>query len=229
MKKLIIITLFLIAGKTYAQVDYQINSALDFIRANKISSGEYNNTISEKDIQGSPYLNDDFIIGTVYTIDKFQYNDIPLRYNIFNDNVEFKTPGNKILAIAAPETIEKITFGDYTMEYIAYVNVKKERNGYMLLITKGKASLYIKPEVTYLKPSEAKAYEDPKPAKFERNSDAYFIRIDSETARRINKKKDLLETFPDYQSEIETFIKKNKTSANKTDDLKLLVDFYNSL
>lgn len=125
MKKLIIIALLLMAGTTYAQVNYQLSSAVDFVRTYKIASGEYYSELTEKDIQGSPFLNQEFVNGSVYTTTKFQYADIPLRYNIYNDNIEFKTPENKILAIAQPETIDKITFGDYTMEYLSYMNVKK--------------------------------------------------------------------------------------------------------
>ncbi|RIJ47211.1 hypothetical protein D1614_15755 [Maribellus luteus] len=229
MKRLIIVAFLLLAVTSFAQVNYQLSSAVDFVRTYKIASGEYYSELTEKDIQGSPFLNQEFINGSVYTTNKFQYADIPLRYNIFNDNIEFKTPENKILAIAAPETIDKITFGDYTIEYVPYTNVKKARNGYMLLITKGKASLYAKPEVFYQKPTEAGAYKEPEPAKFERRSDAYYIRIETAAAQRIDNKKDLIETFPNHQKELEAFVKKNKINPAKEDALKSLVEYYNSL
>ncbi|MFV0266575.1 MAG: hypothetical protein ACK5HT_05505 [Draconibacterium sp.] len=229
MKKLIIIALLLTAGTTFAQVNYQLSSAVDFVRTYKIASGEYYSELSEKDILGSAFLNQEFINGSVYTTTKFQYTDIPLRYNIFNDNIEFKTPENKILAIAAPETIDKITFGDYTMEYLSYMNVKKVRKGYMLLITKGKASLYAKPEVIYKKATEAGAYKEPEPAKFERRSDIFYIRIETASAQRIDNKKDLLQVFPDHQNDMEAFVKKNKISPAKIDELKSVIEYYNSL
>lgn len=229
MKRLIIIALLLIGATSFAQVNYQLSSAVDFVRTYKIASGEYYSELTEKDIQGSPFLNQEFINGSVYTTTKFQYADIPLRYNIFNDNIEFKTPENKVLAIAQPETIDKITFGDYTMEYLSYMNVKKVRKGYMLLITKGKASLYAKPEVVYTKATEAGAYKEPEPAKFERRSDIFYIRIETASAQRIDNKKDLIQVFPDHQNEIEAFVKKNKISPAKIDELKSLVEYYNSL
>lgn len=229
MKRLIIIALLLIGATSFAQVNYQLSSAVDFVRTYKIASGEYYSELTEKDIQGSPFLNQEFINGSVYTTTKFQYADIPLRYNIFNDNIEFKTPENKVLAIAQPETIDKVTFGDYTMEYLSYMNVKKVRKGYMLLITKGKASLYAKPEVVYTKATEAGAYKEPEPAKFERSSDIFYIRIETALAQRIDNKKDLIQVFPDHQNEIEGFVKKNKISPAKIDELKSLVEYYNSL
>ncbi len=229
MKRLIIVAFLLLAVTSFAQVNYQLSSAVDFVRTYKIASGEYYSELTEKDIQGSPFLNQEFINGSVYTTTKFQYADIPLRYNIFNDNIEFKTPENKVLAIAQPETIDKITFGDYTMEYLSYMNVKKVRKGYMLLITKGKASLYAKPEVAYTKATEAGAYKEPEPAKFERSSDIFYIRIETALAQRIDNKKDLIQVFSDHQNEIEAFVKKNKINPAKEDELKSLVEYYNSL
>ncbi|MFV0591233.1 MAG: hypothetical protein ACK5M7_07605 [Draconibacterium sp.] len=229
MKNLILVPLLFLAVLTSAQSNYQINSLMEFMRVNKMAVGEKRYITSEADIQGSPYLDDEFIAGSVYTTTKFQYNDIPLRYNIYSDNVEFKTPDNTVLAIASPETIEKITFGGNTIEYIPYINVKKERNGYFLLASKGKASLYIRPEVIYKKPTVAEAYKDPEPAKFERRNDVFFIRIGTQAAQRIEKKKDLTEVFPDHQKEIESFVKKNKTSPDKLDELTSLIAYYNSL
>jgi len=225
MKKLIIIALFLIAGKTYAQIEYQISSVMDLMKINKTGQ----TTISEEDIEGSPYLNEEFIKGTVYTTNKYQYNDIPLRYNIYNGDVEFKTPDNKILAIAASETIEKIVFGNYTLEYIPYISVKKAENGYLLVLSKGKVSLYAKPEITYVAPTKAAAYKDAEPAKFQRRNDTFYLRIGSETAKSVGNKKDLNGAFPDHQAEIEAFLKKNKISTSKADELKSLVEFYNAL
>ncbi|MCK3684424.1 hypothetical protein [Maribellus sp. YY47] len=225
MKKLIIFTLLLIAGKTYAQSEYQISSLMDMMKINKSA----HTIITEEDIEGSPYLNDEFITGTVYTTNKYQFKDIPLRYNVFNGDVEFKTPDNKILAIAVSETIEKVEFGDYTLEYIPYIAVKKVKTGYLLALSKGKISLYAKPEISYRKPTKAGAYKEAEPAKFLRGNDSFYIRIDSGNAQSVGNKKDLIGAFPDHQAQIEDFIKKNKIRPDKADELKLLVEFYNSL
>ena len=55
-----------------------------------------------------------------------QFNDIPLRFNIYSGNLEFKTPEDQILALAAPEIVEKAVFGDFTMSYIPYTITKKK-------------------------------------------------------------------------------------------------------
>ena len=42
-------------------------------------------------------------------------------------------------------------------------------------------------------------------------------------------KKDVIDSFPDHKSEIETFVNKNKVNLKKEDGLKKLVEYYNSL
>ena len=161
-----LLILFSSIGVSFSQVDYQISSAMDFFRANKMATGEYKNQLTESDIQGSPYLNDDFLNGIVFTTSKIQFVDIPLRYNIYNDDIEFKTHDNKILAMSTPEIIEKVKFGEYTMVYIPYASAKKMRRGFFVLLEDGAAKLYARPQVHYRQPEEPGAYKEATPAKF---------------------------------------------------------------
>lgn len=231
MKKLNFVVLFL-TGFIFcssAQSGYQIRETLDFYRSNKMASGEWNPQLTEKDIAGSPYLTNDFQKGTVYTTSKYQYNGLPLRYNAYNDQMEFKTNENEIQSIAAPETVEKIEFDNYKMVYIPYTNAKKIRKGFFIVMEEGNASLYKKPEVVFERAEEPKPYQEAKPARFVERPDSYYIKAGSEVARSIETKKDLTEVFPDHQKEVEKFIKKNKVKLNKPDRLLELVQFYNSL
>lgn len=212
-----------------AQTSYSLKSALDFFHSQKMANGEYSNTLTEKDIQGSPYLNDNFIKGSIYTVSKTQYQDIPLRYNIYNDDMEFQTNDNNVLALSTPEIVEKITFGDYTMEYIPYVTSRNVKNGFFELILKGKASLYAKPQVEFLEAKDPAPYKDAEPAKFLRKDDRYYIRLGMEAAVPCGNKKDVLGIFTDHSEELEAFIKKNKINVKKEDELKKLVEYYNSL
>ena len=64
-------------------------------------SSEYNELIiqlnmvkkiqpSSPDIMGSPYLVDDFQKGDIYYDGKFKFSQVLLRYNLYNDEMEFK-------------------------------------------------------------------------------------------------------------------------------------------
>jgi hypothetical protein len=232
MKKLLLLIGLLYAGSSFAQVtqtNYQMSSYIEFFRGYKVATGEVQNTLSEKDIKGSPYLNSDFIKGSLFTNNAVEYTDIPLRYNIYNDEMEFVSPEQKTLAMTTPEILDKVTFGDYTMEYLPYDINGKVKHGFFIVISKGNASLYARPEVLFQQAVPPGAYKEPEPAKFIRKADSYFIRIGQEAALKVDNKKELLAAFTDHQGEIETFIKKNKIGTKDAADLKKLVEYYNSL
>ena len=84
MKQIVTFSILLLisALSANAQSIYDIRNAVDFFEMYKSRSGDYKKALTENDIKGSPFLNDEFIKGTIYTYQKVQFNDIPLRYNI---------------------------------------------------------------------------------------------------------------------------------------------------
>lgn len=230
MKRAIFILAILLASTLLikAQSIYDIRNAIDFFESNKIHTGDYNTELTESDIKGSPFLNDEFISGTIYTYQKVQFNQIPLRYNIYNGNLEFRTPQEQVMAMATPEIVKKAVFGEYTLSYIPFMTSKKVRQGFFKLIEEGKASLYARPIILYQQPKEAAAYKDPAPAKFIQKPDDYFIRIGQEAAIKVENKKEVILLFPDHKDEITSFIKKNKIKTGKVENLQELVRYYNT-
>lgn len=214
---------------SFSQDVYQIHEAMDFFRTNQLHNGELKNILTENDIQGSPYLNEEFLNGTIFTTSKLQFVDVLLRYNVYNDEIEFKTPEGETQALATPEIVETIEFGDYKMVYIPFSNVKKIRYGFFKVELEGNASLYLRSEVIFKKAEKPAAYKEAEPAKFINKPNSYYIRVGLEQAKKVGNKKELLDIFPDHQNELTTFIKKNKIKTNKPERLKELVRYYNSL
>ncbi len=219
------------SSMTFAQNNlYELRESLDFYRTNKMMSGEWKTgTLTESEIDGSPYLNDEFINGSIFTIQKQQYANIPVRYNIYNDQLEFKTESGEIQALASPEIVEKVEFGNYKMDYLPYTYSQKIHKGFFIILAEGKASLYAKKNITFKDAEPPGAYKEAQPPKFVNSADNYFIRIGEQEAKIVSNKKDILEIFGDHQKEIEVFIKKNKTKTNKPESLIELVQYYNSL
>ena len=235
MKRLIFVLIIssLCAGPAFSQIPqsslYEMKRAMDLMNLNKAHRGDFQSMLTEADIQGSPYLNDEFIEGSVFTTSKTQYEGVPLRYNIYNDDIEFRSDDGQVMVLAAPEVLEKVEFGDYQFEYIFYHVVNKTRRGFFTVIEKGKASLYSRPQIKFEEAKQPAAYQDAQPAKFTKRPDVYYIRIDMEAAKPVTKQKDLQEAFSDHKAEIASFIKKNKIKANSPESLKELVQYYNSL
>jgi hypothetical protein len=233
MKNYFLTALFTVALISFSRaqlpLSYDIRETMDFYNVNKFVGGEFKNVLNEDEIDGSPYLNREFEKGSIYTVQRQQYNEIPLRYNIYNDNLEFKTPDNEIMALAAPEIVEKAVLGNNVLTFSPYLVANKTKTGFFLILEEGKASLFAKPAVAFQNATEPAAYKDAEPARFVKKADEYYIRIGSEQAVIISSKKDLIAAFPDNRDKIESFISKNKIKTNKPEGLKEVVKYYNSI
>lgn len=229
MKKLHILFLFLLPSIYCTAQTYENQSALNFFEAHKLEAARGREALTERDINGSPYLQDDFVNGTIYTKSKQMYTDVPLRYNVYNDQIEFKNAHKAVLCLSQPESIERINIGNMNFVYVKYMLLKKVKSGFFEELQSGKASLYARKEVDFIKATRPAGYQDAQPPKFQPRPDAYYISVDGQPAVLVSGKKDLIEAFPDHQDEVTTFIKKNKVKPNKSDKLIALVEYYNSL
>jgi hypothetical protein len=180
------------------------------------------------EIVGSPYLVDEFIKGSVY-IDKGNYAGIPLRYNIYDDKIEFVQ--NEGTYILEPDLrIKKIAFGNYTIVAEKFEYKWKVIDGYLVRLDSGKMTLLAKKVVTFKERQETRAMESsPTPAKFSNLGDVFYFKIGNNEPKKIDSMKEMIASLPDKQEEMNQFVKKEKISPKKEDELLKLVRYYNSL
>ncbi|MBU1013103.1 MAG: hypothetical protein KKG99_08850 [Bacteroidetes bacterium] len=183
--------------------------------------------LSEADIKGSPNLNDNFILGTILTNNKIKYVDVPLRYNIYNDDMEFEVDKNTYLAISNPKSMNEICIGDDVFVYTIKRNKKGEQFGYYQLLQKGKVQLLSRYNIVFKEATTTTGYKAPEPAKLERNSNTYYLQIGTDEPQEISGKKDIQTIFGSESPKIEAFIKKEKLNVRKEADLIELVKFIN--
>lgn len=231
MKKLIFVLLlfFFFISHLFAQDTYEIKEAWDFFQSDQLQTGGWRTVLSEENIQGSPYLNSDFIKGTIFTRSKEKFVNVPLRYNIFNDELEFQIDENTIQAIATPGMIEKAEFGDYTLVYTNYSSLNKEDKGFLQVLVDGDANLLLKSEVVFREPKGAAAFKEPVPARFIKKTDCYYIQVGDEIPARVRGKKEIIKLFPEHQNEISLFIKEKNIKLKNSESLMELINYYNTL
>lgn len=208
--------------------DYDLRRAGELLNHIKKYSGTMSEIMALEDIDGSPYLNDEFVEGTVFTTFKTKFADIPLRYNIYIDQIEFESD-KEIQIFASPETVELIEFDEKQFEYVPYSVSNKTKRGFFIVEERGSATLYAKPKVTFQEAKKPAAYQDAVPAQFIKRPDEFYIKAGENPAMLISSKKDLESVFPDYQKEVSEFIKKKKIKPKSLESLKELVIYYNSL
>jgi len=233
MKIFLLTSIFILSfvkiGFSQFGISYETRKAFELYNTSRIISGNAKNTLFDVDYTGSPYLKDEFVNGSIYSVQRIQYEEVPLRYNAYNDELEFKSPTEEILALANPDIVEKAVIGDTTLVYLHFLQANKTKKGFFIVLVEGKVSLYAKPDI-FLKPAtQPGAYKDPEPPKFVRKSDEYYLKTENGQAQLIANKKELIAAFPDNRDKIENYISKNKIKTNKPESLTELVKYYNSL
>ena len=187
---------------------------------------EYDRSV--KDFEGSPFLNEEFIPGQVFSSGK-KYTSVPLRYNIFNDQMEFKQ-NDLTYALYPGERIIKVILADETYVVEKYEIRSKIDYGYLTRLDSGKLTVLAKKVVRFTDKQEAKALESSnKPAKFTRAADLYYYKIGNGELTKSSSLKNLIEDLPDHQADVEAYAKKEKLSTRNAEDLMKLAAYYNGL
>jgi hypothetical protein len=219
-KKLsIVFTLFIAA--TYAQ---NIELPTDYIN-NTITGGL--NTGIPSNVQGSPYANEEFVLGKVFVNDDKPYNGI-LRYNAYTDGIEMKTEKGIITLLKRSYLKARIGAKLYLIE--SYTVNGAIRKTYFVELSQGKARLLLKQGKKYVEArSASSSYTKDQPAKFE-DERRYYIITEGNPAIEIRlKSKEVLQALPDHRKEMQAFVKSNKLKMKTEEEVIQVLNYYNSL
>ncbi len=228
MKKISLFSFLLVISPLFLfSQTYLGNSTLDeFIlqtNVNKLT----NTNDANNGILGSPYENDEFQPGYILSKNNEKYDNVQLRFNIYNNVIDYKNENGDIYSLSFPELFEFFVIGDKKYKYYTYIPNKKIKKAYFQVITEGeKASLLLKDKVTLKKATKPGAYKEAQPASFMRMGGEYYIKVGEQEAKHVGNKKDLISIL---STDIEKYIKSNKLKIGKEEDLKQIVDYYNSL
>lgn len=229
MKRILFLVLVIFTMTEGLSAQTMLNGLMDNVRFNKITEGTYSRyNLKLSEIQGSPFLNEEFMPGKIITEADVIYTDIPLRYSGYSDELEFQKGVDEY--IIDPKTIvRRAEFGGMVFGCREYYEGKKIQNGFFEIVEEGKATLLARYTIKFLEKEAVKAFADPMPARFDPPLKDYYLMIDGKPANVISGKKGLLELFGAQKDEMESFISKNKLSIKKDDDLTKIVVHYNSL
>jgi hypothetical protein len=219
---------FVLVQQLQAQNIYYLNKqivdALDHIARLK------NMDTQASTIEGSPYYHDEFIKGDIYYDVNWRYPEVPLRFNIFNDEMEIKPEGQeKIYAIDPEKRVQKITIREDTFFVADYELKRKVVPGFFKELVHGKVDLLAKPHVNFKEKEVAKGFVEPSPDRFIRMPDQYYVRKNGEMAEKLPSLKKLIELMGDHQNELEKYTKENNISVGNLDELIQFISYYNSL
>lgn len=181
-------------------------------------------------VEGSPYLNAKFVKGVVVTENHVRYVGIPLRYNVYNDQIEFRDSKGQAMSIQFPGSIKEVKMGNEIFVYhLFFVAPDRITWGYLQQIIEGKANGFIRYRTIYVEAQPALAYKDAQPPKFIPQPSYYYVSVGKKPAVRVQKTKDLIKLLGNHKKELEAFAKKNKIKVRHLDDFRRILYYYNSL
>lgn len=190
-------------------------------RNNNAENANYSN------IEGSPFLHQDFVLGDIVKNDSIRYENIPLRYNIYTDKMEFLNNRKQIMEIDNAEPIYTFSVGKHSFIIHDYLNYGEKTRGILELLVKGQIQLYKKYNVVYKPAEKAIGYKDPEPRRFIRKDDEYLIAAKNQLPEPVGNKKSLLNKLKQFKPDIEKYAKENRLKPKKEADLIKLVRYCN--
>jgi hypothetical protein len=177
------------------------------------------------DIIGSPFQNDEFLKGSVILHNDDEYENVPLKYNIYDDELYFKsTKDEMLLSFVIPVKSFMIGGQTYLNGFPEIENFTK--TSYYGLLADKKIKLLFK---AYKTIAESRPYNSPRAEKRFESYKAYFILKGGKMYRFKPSKKDLINLFDSSGPKIEEYIRKEKINFKNDQDLIKIIDFINSL
>lgn len=184
---------------------------------------------SYADVAGSPYAQQDFVTGSVVLENGDTYEAVPLRYNAYEDQIEFKHPNGVVLNLNNPNKLKLIAIGQQQYTYFEKAETPPDGlTGYFELLENGEIQLLKRQNIILEKAAPAKAYQDPKPAHFKERPTDYYIHYQNQLFK-VNSKKQFFTTFPSLEKELKPFIKKQKLKFRQEEDLRRIINQANRL
>jgi hypothetical protein len=175
------------------------------------------------DIDGSPYYTNKFIESVVYLRDG-TYANLPLRLDLFQDQMEF-TKDNNILWLKK-NNVKYVRYGT-DMIILSSPEGDTARLAYYFLKDDGKILLFYKKVIRYEPMVAPKGYADGIPERFVPDKNLIYIKKEKMPARKIVTKKDLTSFFSDDESAL-GFIKNKKVKPDDIEAIHQLVSFINN-
>ncbi|MEG1589376.1 hypothetical protein [Chryseobacterium sp.] len=206
----------------YSQQTQQVNQGIgyEFFPTKSVTSN--GKTLKYEDIIGTPYADTDFKMAKLAD----NYEEVPVRYNSYKDEVEFKK-GENIQIVPKQKELSRITIKK-PLQTIVNLETNDNLQGYFFELVSGKIALYKKEKTIFKDEALAiNSYASSKPAEFIKQNPVYYIKTENNFIKKPKNQKEIIEAFPSLKDQINTYFKSNKVKFNNEEDLIKLVNHLN--
>ncbi len=215
----------LTVGGLFGQGNLEIASAN---ADGRVSHGQLYISVSERAIEGSPYINEVYKQGETIMFGKVRRKAL-MRYDAYRDAVEIMGQDQRPRTLLRRNTITA-QFDGRTYKVMEYVDLGRSKQGYFNPLNQGTAQLLFKPKKRFRQAENPDhGYDTYDPPQFIDDS-SYYLKWGNRPAVKIQLgKKKLLKALGSYSPELRKFISKNKLSMKKEEDVVRLVKYFNTL
>jgi hypothetical protein len=179
-------------------------------------------------IEGSPYLEEEFREGALYFRQQ-KYVGLQLRYNAYDGVFEFQTDQGVKYFNPNSTPVDTVWVGTDTYLFTLYLEGKARKKAFMKLLNRSRTRVLEFQEVLLQEATEAKGYEEARPARFDPRPGITYVQREGEPAREFRGKKDLGTLFPAYAEDLANYAKKEKLKLKTPEDLVRLCAYFDSL
>jgi hypothetical protein len=200
-----------------------------------------NKVITYKDVEGTPYINNNsgannnLPIGKVYDKDFKYISTAFIRYNAYTDNMEVSlmSDGVDYYLLKKQPDFFYVVLNKKRYRAYNYIDDKVDKTGYFIIVSeddKEHGVLLKKEKILFKKASQANnSFVTSTPPSFIKTKDTYYIKLGNQVNKVPKKKKEFFSMFKDKSFQIKTFASKNKLKINKEESLLRIVKYYNEL
>lgn len=222
IRKLLLAFFTLSATSVSAQTYYSVYDA----KGQLVTEGK------SVDVQGTRYLNEDWLMGS-FTLDNGKsYKDIEIKYDELSDKMLIRNKNNETVRL-----IEQVN--DFTIDFpvaetivkrhfkLGYKNIPGTTDVYYFeILVDGKTQLLKRSSKAV---QEAKDYNSASVNRAFVETIDYYIYRDNSGIDMKKDKKSVLAALGDHQPELDAYIKSNKLNLKSEADLAKLISYYNIL
>nr|MBD3623104.1 hypothetical protein [Sunxiuqinia sp.] len=227
-------SLFFILCLAYSSVAFSqtftitdLRSLSDLMSFEKNKSKDFNDP-SYANVDGTPYLKDEFVPGDVFINDTILIEEVPLRYNIYSDQMEFVSAQKQVLVIDDPNKSYAFNLDGELFSIQDYIDRGNMEHGVLQLIVDGDFRLYKKYQIDFKPATKAIGFQDAQPNRFTRQEDQYLLAVDQNAPETFRNHKDLLEKLKAHKPAIEDYAKEQNLKLKSESGLIQLIQYCNN-
>lgn len=181
------------------------------------------------EVVGSPYLSDDWSNGSVKTYNGKVIDNLSLRYNVYEKQIQFQADNN-IYFLGSPDSLLLVTLDDKHFLYLSFEDKNGLQKDYFEdLSGDGEAQLLLRHTVIIIKSNYNVALNAGEKNDRLEHKSFYYIRKGSSVVLIDKKGDNLYNLLSEKSKELHDFVSLYHLSFTNKYHLKRMVEYYNSL